>query len=229
MINLLRNLLHRHGQPDGQLVPIDASLHEIRFRWQTVAAADTSREYTPSCGPCRTSQIWRPSQAGHLSNGAWLTVDQSGAVYLTCLHPQCMKREQANRHRAGLVPLSLLDQVRTGIATLDQSDHNVPDLLSSGTSRATRNWNTARSDGPSKRSVCSTDSPDAPLIRSAPDATIESSTLLEEVRATADGLLPDSIPASEWQGRPGHSFSRERNFAQVAREKQSEKDIPFHT
>ncbi len=47
--------------------------------------------------------------------------------------------------------------------------------------------------------------------------------------ATADGLLPDSIPASEWQGRPGHSFSREQSFAQVAREIQSEKDIPFNT
>ena len=53
--------------------------------------------------------------------------------------------------------------------------------------------------------------------------------MLEEVGATADGLLPDSIPASEWQGRPGHSFSREQSFAQVARENQSEKDIPFHT
>ncbi len=127
------------------------------------------------------------------------------------------------------MPLSLLDQVRTGIATLDQSDHNVPDVLSSGTSRATRNWNTARSHGPGKRSVCSTDSPDAPSNRSAPDGTIESSTLLEKVGVTADGLLPDSIPASEWQGRPGHSFSREQSFAQVARENQREKDIPFHT
>ena len=136
-------------------------------------------------------------------------------MYLTCLHPQCMKRGQPNRHLVGLVPLSLLDQARAGIATLDQSDHNVPDVLSSGTSRATRNRNTARSHGPSKRSVCSTDSPDAPSIRSAPDATIESSTLPEKVGATANGLLPDSIPASEWQGRPGHSFSREQSFAQV--------------
>jgi hypothetical protein len=52
--------------------------------------------------------------------------------------------------------------------------------------------------------------------------------LLEEDGATADGLLPDSIPASEWQSRPSHSFSREQSFAHVSRENQSEKDITFH-
>jgi hypothetical protein len=58
-----------------------------------------------------TAQIWRPSQASHKSNGAWVSIDRYGGVYLTCLHPQCLKRGHCNRRLLGQAPLSLLAQL----------------------------------------------------------------------------------------------------------------------
>jgi hypothetical protein len=50
----------------------------------------------------------------------------------------------------------------------------------------------------------------------------------DEVDAvTKDCLIPDSIPASGSPNRPVRSLSRGQSFAQVARESQSEKGIPF--
>ena len=57
--------------------------------------------------PCQTSQKWRSSQVGHISNGAWVSIDQYGAIHLLCLHPQCMRYGQANRLLLGQILLSL--------------------------------------------------------------------------------------------------------------------------
>ena len=71
---------------------------ELKFRW----------EMRPGIvRPCQTSQKWRSSQVGHISNGAWVSVDQYGAIHLLCLHPQCMKHGQANRLLLGQIPLLL--------------------------------------------------------------------------------------------------------------------------
>ena len=93
-------MLHRHGQPNGTLTLTSDSEHDIKFRWQV--PSDLLR-------PCLTAQIWRPSQAGHKSNGAWVSVDRYGGVYLICLHPQCLQRGYFNKRLLGQAPLSLLN------------------------------------------------------------------------------------------------------------------------
>ena len=99
LCSFLYNLLHKHGQPGGILSVAGVSLHETKFRWQV--AQDSLR-------PCMTAQIWRPSQAAHRNNGAWVSVDCQGAVHLLCLHPECLRRGYCNRRLLGQVPISLL-------------------------------------------------------------------------------------------------------------------------
>ena len=41
--------------------------------------------------PCSVAQIWCPANALHDSNGAHVTYDSSHAVFLKCLHPQCLR------------------------------------------------------------------------------------------------------------------------------------------
>ena len=78
---------------------------ELRFRWQVASGL---------LRPCMTARIWRPSQAGHMSNGSWISVDCLGGVYLICLHPQCLQRGYCNRRLLGQVPLSLLSLLSSG-------------------------------------------------------------------------------------------------------------------
>jgi hypothetical protein len=66
-------------------------------------------------------------------------MDQYGAVYLVCLHPQWMKRGHANRHLIGQVPLSLLGKAQTRIVIVDQSCNNVSDGTSHLPSRVSQN------------------------------------------------------------------------------------------
>ena len=95
----LRQLLHKQGHSSGALPLVNTTRSELKFRWQVSPGL---------LRPCMTAQIWRPSQPGHLSNGSWVTVDSSGGVYLTCLHPQCLQRGYCNRRLMGCIPLSLL-------------------------------------------------------------------------------------------------------------------------
>ena len=81
LCDLLRQLLHKQGQPSGVLTLANKTESELKFRWQVSPGL---------LRPCLTAQIWRPSQPGHMSNGSWVTVDSSGGVYLSCLHPQCL-------------------------------------------------------------------------------------------------------------------------------------------
>jgi hypothetical protein len=84
---------------------INQTESELRFRWQVAPGI---------LRPCITAQIWRPSQAGHMSNGSWISVDCLGGVYLICLHPQCLQRGYCNRRLLGQVPLSLLSLFSSG-------------------------------------------------------------------------------------------------------------------
>ena len=97
--DFLHQLLRKQGQPNGTLTMANQTESELRFRWQVASGL---------LRPCMTAQIWRPSQAGHMSNGSWISVDRLGGVYLICLHPQCLQRGYCNRRLLGQVPLSLL-------------------------------------------------------------------------------------------------------------------------
>ena len=68
-----------------------------------------------------TAQIWRPSQAGHQSYGAWVSVDRHGGVFLICLHPQCIQRGRCNKRLLGQTPLSLLTPYNVAGDNDDQS------------------------------------------------------------------------------------------------------------
>jgi hypothetical protein len=103
--DFLRQLLHKQGQPSGALTLVNQTKSELKFRWQVSPGL---------LRPCMTAQIWRPSQPGHTSNGSWVTVDSSGGVYLTCLHPQCLQRGYSNKRLLGYVPLSLLSLCSSG-------------------------------------------------------------------------------------------------------------------
>ncbi len=101
LVNLLHQLLRKQGQPNGTLTPVCESQSEVKFRWNVPSGQPR---------PCLTARIWpgRPSQAEHKSNGAWVSVNHHGEVYLICLHPQCLHRGHSNRRLLGHVPLSLL-------------------------------------------------------------------------------------------------------------------------
>jgi hypothetical protein len=113
----LHQLFQEQGQPKGTLTPTNGSLGEIKFRWSV--PPDQSRL-------CNTARIWRPSQAEHKSNGAWVSVTHQGEVNLICLHPQCLHRGCSNRRLLGYVPLSLL---RQSLDTDEVVDPVSPDLI----------------------------------------------------------------------------------------------------
>ena len=99
LCTFLYHLLCTQGQPRGQLIPTGDPQHGLRFRWEVTAG---------TLRPCMTAQIWRPSQAGHYNNGAWVMIDSQGAVYLCCLHPQCTMRGYSNKRLLGQIPLRLM-------------------------------------------------------------------------------------------------------------------------
>lgn len=105
LIVAFTKLLHQQGQPSGQLYLVSASPEETKFRWQVQQNLVRPRASRPSF------QVWRPTLAGHKSNGAWVSVDGSGAANLTCLHPLCQARGQSNRRPLGFVPLSVLHPI----------------------------------------------------------------------------------------------------------------------
>ena len=63
LCTFLYQLLHTKGQPRGQLTLIGDPSTGLRFRWKVPHG---------TLRPCMTAQIWRPSQAGHYNNGAWV-------------------------------------------------------------------------------------------------------------------------------------------------------------
>ena len=69
----LHSLLREYGQPDGHLTPVSESSRELKFRWEVQPGV---------LRPCQTSKRWRSSPIGHVSNGAWVSIDQYGAIHL---------------------------------------------------------------------------------------------------------------------------------------------------
>jgi hypothetical protein len=77
----LHQLLQEQGQPTGTLTPTSGSMGEIKFRWSAPPGPQR---------PCNTAHVWRPSQAEHKSNGAWVSVTHQGGVNLICyIHSVC--------------------------------------------------------------------------------------------------------------------------------------------
>ena len=58
--------------------------------------------------PCPTAQLWRPTKPYHVSNGAQITVNGLGQIFLRCLHSECRSRSGGQRWYVGTVPASHL-------------------------------------------------------------------------------------------------------------------------
>jgi hypothetical protein len=110
----LHQLLQEQGQPKGMLTPTNGSVREIKFRW--IVPPSQPR-------PCNTARAWRPSQAGHKSNGAWVSVTHHGEVNLICLHPQCLHRGSSNSRLLGCPSLTSQTIIRYGRGSRLGSGH----------------------------------------------------------------------------------------------------------
>ena len=79
IVKSLNALLRKSGQPPGRLLMMQGTVEAATFRWDA------------SPRPCSVAQIWRPADPTHQSNGAYVTYDSSRAVFLKCLHSECLK------------------------------------------------------------------------------------------------------------------------------------------
>ena len=70
-------LLKANDYPEGRLQSRDQ--FGSCYLWHAVSS-DTPR-------PCNVAQIWRPDKPIHISNGAIMSIDSWGAVFVKCLHP----------------------------------------------------------------------------------------------------------------------------------------------
>ena len=68
------------------------------FRWQILNNAPR---------PCPTAQLWRPAKPSHVSNGALITVNAAGQIFLRCLHSECRARSGGQRWYVGSLPASI--------------------------------------------------------------------------------------------------------------------------
>jgi hypothetical protein len=92
----IKACLYEQGHPEGRLT---RSTDGRAYRWETL-------HNTPR--PCPTAQLWRPTKPCHLSNGAQITVNGIGQIFLRCLHSECRSRSGGQRWYVGTVPASLL-------------------------------------------------------------------------------------------------------------------------
>ena len=210
----LYGILRDYGQPDGNLTLVHESHLELKFRW----------EMRPGViRPCQTSQKWRSSQVGHISNGAWVSIDQYGAIHLLCLHPQCMKYGQANRLLLGQLPWSLAALGRLRIP--DHSRVGNPGIDEAACDPSCVNRVVEGSSCPSHDGM----GPDGMLggLPASPESRGESDRVRHAGREFTVGdnghpVLPPRSPV-----RNGPMLTREQSFAQVARENQSESALSF--
>jgi hypothetical protein len=91
-----KELLRQQGHPDGRLM---LARDGGSYRWDTLGGL---------ARPCLTAQIWRPAQPYHKRNGARVSVDNAGRVFLQFLHTQCRAMSIGQRCYVGMIPFSLL-------------------------------------------------------------------------------------------------------------------------
>ena len=92
----IKKCLYEQGHPEGRLI---RSTDGQAYRWETLN--DIPR-------PCPTAQLWRPAKPCHVSNGAQITVNGVGQIFLRCLHSECRSRSGGQRWYLGTVPASLM-------------------------------------------------------------------------------------------------------------------------
>ena len=93
ILSSLFALLRNAGQTDGRLQAKEGDA--CTFRWTT---------FSPR--PCCVAQLWRPANPSHDTNGAYVTYDRSHAVFLKCLHPQCLRFGGRGEFLGYLAPVS---------------------------------------------------------------------------------------------------------------------------
>ena len=218
LCHFLYQMLRRQGQPDGTLTLASESTSEIKFRWQVPSGL---------LRPCMTAQIWRPSQAGHKSNGAWVSVDRHGGVYLICLHPQCLQRGYCNKRLLGQTPLSLLNLCSPAREAQDQNSDGPqadPVIPQSELQRGNA-MGVPRQKNQSEESRNPEGSPEDPHV------SAHSHTTPQQPQSDgADELLVEtstSAPAERSQDQRHRKLSREQSLAQVAAENQHAKSESF--
>ena len=218
LCNFLYQMLRRQGQPNGTLTLVSESASEIKFRWQV--PSDILR-------PCMTAQIWRPSQAGHKSNGAWVSVDRHGGVSLICLHPQCLQRGYCNKRLLGQTPLSLLSLHSPAGEARGQSsdDARIDPVTPEPNLQRDNRMDAPRPANRSEESRNPEGSPAGPHVSS------HSHTTPRQLQSEgADELLVaanSSAPVVSECSRSCRKATREQSLAQVAAENQHAKNESF--
>lgn len=91
----IKACLYEQGHPEGRLT---RSTDGQAFRWQILNNAPR---------PCPTAQLWRPAKPSHVSNGALITVNAAGQIFLRCLHSECRARSGGQRWYVGSLPASI--------------------------------------------------------------------------------------------------------------------------
>ena len=94
--DFIKTCLYAQGHPEGRLT---RSTDGQAYRWETLHSIPR---------PCPTAQLWRPTKPNHVSNGAQVTVNAVGQIFLRCLHSECRSRSGGQRWFVGTVPASLL-------------------------------------------------------------------------------------------------------------------------
>ena len=94
--DFIKTCLYAQGHPEGRLT---RSTDGQAYRWETLHSIPR---------PCPTAQLWRPTKPNHVSNGAQVTVNAVGQIFLRCLHSECRSRSGGQRWYVGTVPASLL-------------------------------------------------------------------------------------------------------------------------
>ena len=135
----IKACLHEQGHPEGRLI---RSTDGQAYRWETLNNIPR---------PCPTAQLWRPNKPCHVSNGAQITVNGIGQIFLRCLHSECRSRSGGQLWYVGTVPSSLLllqsesaaedKQSLLNKATRKRSAGQNLEETSDQPSRPSRRWN----------------------------------------------------------------------------------------
>jgi hypothetical protein len=106
------------------------------------------------------AQQWRPTDPTHDSNAAMVLVDAKGAVYLKCLHPECVKWRYAD----------YIDTVPPHLIAVEDGSSNQHDSLNSHTRKRRRDQEAQNAIQQQRRSNQENSSlPDSPADDSLED------------------------------------------------------------
>ena len=110
----IKECLYGQGHPEGRLT---RSTDGRAYRWETLHSIPR---------PCPTAQLWRPAKPSHVSNGAQVTVNAAGQIFLRCLHSECRSKSGGQRWYVGTVPASLLPHQSESTASSSRQTSSNP-------------------------------------------------------------------------------------------------------